>query len=75
MKTIAHGRYAPALPRLVEHLWHRDPRMRRAAHDALLAWGHDAVSELRRAQSRARPDRRQAIGQVLEAIESTERPD
>ena len=72
MKTVAHGRHRPALPKLVERLWHRDPRMRRAARDALLAWGHDAVPDLQRAANKARPDRRRAVAEVIEEIESTD---
>jgi len=70
LKTLAHGRHAPALPKIVERLWHRDPRERRSARDALLAWGHDAVGDLRRIAGKARPDRRRAINEVIDAIAS-----
>lgn len=72
-KTLAHGRHAPALPKIVERLWHRDPRIRRTARDALLAWGHDALPDLHRIASKARPDRRRTIADVIDTIESTGR--
>ena len=71
-KTLAHGRHAPALPKITERLWHREPRIRRTARDALLAWGHEALPDLRRIANKARPDRRRTITEVIDAIESTE---
>lgn len=71
-KTLAHGRHAPALPKIVERLWHREPRIRRTARDALLAWGHEALPNLRRIANKARPDHRRTITEVIDAIESTD---
>ncbi len=68
MKSLGHGRHEPALPALLEHLHHREPRIRQGAHDALRAWGPDIVPTLRRAAHRARPDRRPAYDAVIAAL-------
>lgn len=58
MASLGHGRHEPSLAGLLERLTDRDPRIRRGAHDALLAWGRDVVPSLHHANRRARPDRR-----------------
>lgn len=65
MNSLAHGRHEPALPALLEHLHHREPRIRQGAHDALRAWGSELVPTLRRASHRARPDRRPAYAALI----------
>ncbi|MFK7999346.1 MAG: hypothetical protein AB8H86_07100 [Polyangiales bacterium] len=74
MRRLAHARYAPALPLLIERLSHHDTHLRQHAHRAILAWGASAIKTLRRAAKKARPDRRPAIlalAAELNAVEGT----
>lgn len=70
MRRLAHAHYDPALPLLVDRLAHRDSHIRQHAHRAILAWGTSAVSSLRRAAKKARPDRRPAILALAAELES-----
>ncbi|MCX4244512.1 HEAT repeat domain-containing protein [Paraliomyxa miuraensis] len=69
MKSLGHGRHAPSLPALLERLTHGDLRVRQGAHEALRAWGHEALPDLRRAARRARPDRRPAYVALIDELE------
>jgi hypothetical protein len=70
--SIAHGRHEPGLAAVLEVLGHRDNKLRTAAREALLAWGPDLLPALRRAAPKARPDRRRAIAELIEQLESGE---
>ncbi|MGW3331629.1 hypothetical protein ACWDF9_13905 [Streptomyces rubiginosohelvolus] len=59
---------AAALPDLVRLLDHAKPTVRRAARDAVVAFGGAAVPALRRAEGHARPDRRPLYTEVLAQI-------
>jgi hypothetical protein len=72
LSSIAHGRYEPGLPRVLEMLDHRDHKLRTGAREALLAWGPDLLPALRRAAPKARPDRRRAIAELIEQLEQDE---
>ncbi|MCH9685829.1 MAG: hypothetical protein K0V04_30630, partial [Deltaproteobacteria bacterium] len=71
MRSLGHGRHAPALPTLIERLDHRDPRVRQTAHDAVLAWGPEVLPALRRAWKRVRPDRRPALALLVDELEAS----
>ncbi|MCB9546600.1 MAG: HEAT repeat domain-containing protein [Myxococcales bacterium] len=69
IRALAHARHPGALRGIVELLQHRQRSVRQAAADGLELYGDDALSTLRRAHRRARPDRREAFGRVIEAIQ------
>lgn len=73
MKSLGHGRHEPSLPALLDRLHHNDVQVRQGAHAAIRAWGHEVAPALRRAASRARPDRRPAylaLATELEQIDA-----
>lgn len=72
MKSLGHGRHEPALPALLEHLEHREPKVREGARQAILGWGPAVVPALRRAARRARPDRRPAYAALIAELEQIE---
>ncbi|MFI8369364.1 HEAT repeat domain-containing protein [Streptomyces sp. NPDC085466] len=59
IRVLSQARWTPALPASVALLGHGRATVRRAAEEAVLRAGPDAVPLLRRAVSRARPDRRE----------------
>lgn len=69
LASLGHARYPPALPLLLERVLDRDPRIQRAARDALRAWGREARPAIRRAADHARPDRRGAYEALLDELE------
>ncbi|MFI6644070.1 HEAT repeat domain-containing protein [Streptomyces sp. NPDC050504] len=68
VRTLAHAGWRPAAPALVELLTHGHPVVRTAAADGLVLLGGPAVSALRRAADRARPDRRDLYAAVLDRV-------
>ncbi|WP_433462879.1 HEAT repeat domain-containing protein [Spirillospora sp. CA-128828] len=68
IRTVSHARWEPAIPRLVELLGHPRAPVREAAVDGLVLFGGAAVSALRHAEGRARPDRRPRYASVLQRI-------
>jgi hypothetical protein len=72
LASVAHGRYEPGLPAVLEYLGHRDNKVRTGARDSLLAWGPELIPALRRAAPKARPDRRRAITELIEQLEQDE---
>ncbi|MFI2083734.1 HEAT repeat domain-containing protein [Streptomyces rubiginosohelvolus] len=68
VRTLGRAAWAPALPDLVRLLDHAKPTVRRAARDAAVGFGGAAVPALRRAEARARPDRRSLYTEVLAQI-------
>jgi hypothetical protein len=69
IRTVGFGRYAPAVPALVELLGDRSPVVRRAAADALIYLGEPSRGALRHAASHARPDRRKLYAEILERLD------
>jgi hypothetical protein len=59
----------PAIEKVAALLPHEHPAVRRAAQEALLAWGAEAVPALTRAMHQARPDRRAPYAELIGAIE------
>ncbi|MFF6882937.1 HEAT repeat domain-containing protein [Streptomyces sp. NPDC012421] len=72
IRVLSQARWAPALPAFVALLGHGRATVRRAAEEAVLRAGPDAVPLLRRAVSRARPDRRAGYERLLERIREAE---
>lgn len=70
LATIAHGRYEPGFTRVLEYLTDRDNKLRDAAERALLVWGPAAEPLLRRAASKARPDRRRIYEELLGKLDA-----
>ncbi|MFJ6866631.1 HEAT repeat domain-containing protein [Streptomyces termitum] len=68
VRTLAGARRASAAPALVALLGHGREPVRRSAGEALLRLGPAAVPALRRAASRARPDRRPVYEELLAGI-------
>jgi hypothetical protein len=68
--TIAHGRYEPGFPHVLEYLTDRDDKVRDATANALLAWGPEVEPLLRRAARKARPDRRRIYEELLAKLEA-----
>jgi HEAT repeat protein len=68
VKTLCHAAYEPAVPALVGLLAHSHPGVHRAAVDGLTLVGKPAVSVLRHAAGRARPDRRRLYTDALEKL-------
>lgn len=69
LASLGHARHQPALPLLLERVLDRDPKIQRAAEDALRAWGGEARPAIRRAANHARPDKRGRYLALLEALE------
>ncbi|MFI8511927.1 hypothetical protein ACIGHB_12450 [Streptomyces sp. NPDC085460] len=72
IRVLSQARWTPALPAFVALLGHGRATVRRAAEEAVLRAGPDAVPLLRRAVSRARPDRRAGYERLLERIREAE---
>ena len=70
MRSLGHGKYEPALTTMLEYLDHREPTVRKTAHEAIVAYGPDIVPTLRRLGRRARPDRRRTIEAVMTELEA-----
>jgi hypothetical protein len=70
LDTITHGHYEPGFPRVLEYLTDRDDKLRDAAEHAVLSWGPEAETLLRRAARKARPDRRRVYEELLAKLES-----
>lgn len=68
LASLGHARHPPALPLLLDRVLDRDPKIQRAAEDALRAWGSDALPAIRRAVKHARPDKRGRYLALLEAL-------
>ncbi len=68
LASLGHARHPAALPLLVERVLDRDPKIQRAAEDALRAWGSEARPALRRAADHARPDKRGRYLALLETL-------
>ncbi|WOX25886.1 HEAT repeat domain-containing protein [Streptomyces solicathayae] len=68
VRVLAQARWQPATPALTSLLDHAHPTVRRAAEDGLVLVGPAAVPALRRAVSRARPDRRARYADVLARV-------
>ncbi|MGW4780393.1 HEAT repeat domain-containing protein [Streptomyces filamentosus] len=72
VRVLSRARWSPAVPAFVALLGHGRPVVRRAAEEALLHAGTEAVPALRRAASHARPDRRAAYERLLTRIREAE---
>jgi HEAT repeat protein len=68
IKTLAHARWKPAIPLLVELLDHSREPIRRAAADGLALIGRPAIPALTHTAGRARPDRRHLYDTVMARI-------
>ncbi|MEV3924130.1 HEAT repeat domain-containing protein [Actinomadura coerulea] len=68
VKTLCHAAWKPAVPALVGLLTHSHAAVRRAASDGLVLLGAPAISALKHAAGRARPDKRHLYTTVLEKI-------
>jgi hypothetical protein len=70
IRTVGFGRFAPAVPPLVELLADRSPVVRRAAEEALVYLGEVSRGALRHAVAGARPDRRSVYQRILDRLDS-----
>jgi HEAT repeat protein len=68
IKTLAHARWKPAIPLLIEVLDHPREPIRKAAADGLALIGRPAIPALTHTAGRARPDRRHLYETVLARI-------
>ncbi|MFF2779160.1 HEAT repeat domain-containing protein [Streptomyces sp. NPDC058052] len=68
IRILSRARWEPAVPAFVALLDHGRATVRRAAEEAVLRAGADAVPLLRRTVSRARPDRRAGYESLLARI-------
>lgn len=65
IRTLGFGRFAPAVPALIDRLGDPAAVVRRAAEDALVYLGEGCRGALRHALARARPDRRALYQRIL----------
>lgn len=69
LASLGHAHHEPGLAAMLEILAQRDVKLQAGARAALLAWGRDVAPALRRAASKARPDRRPALEAILAELE------
>lgn len=69
IRTLSHGRYAPALRALVALLGDSHPLIRTAAAQGVRLFGNQALPTLQGAQRKQRPDRRAEYAAVIAQIE------
>lgn len=69
LASLGHAHHGPGLSVMLEFLAQGDVKLQAGARAALLAWGSDIAPALRRAASKARPDRRPAIEAILDQLE------
>ncbi|MFF8810097.1 HEAT repeat domain-containing protein [Streptomyces omiyaensis] len=74
VRVLSGARWRPAVPAFVALLDHGRPAVRRAAEEAVLRAGAEAVPALRRAVAHARPDRRAGYAALLARVREAERP-
>ncbi|HEY9368672.1 HEAT repeat domain-containing protein, partial [Streptomyces sp.] len=72
IRVLVHARRRPAIPALISLLDHAHVTVRRTAEDGLVGIGSAAVPALRRAVSRARPDRSARYAALLARIAEQE---
>ena len=70
IKTLSHGRYQPAVPKIVDLLWDRKRKVDRAAREALVRYGELALPLLKKRAAQVRPDRRRVVCEVISEIEN-----
>ncbi|WP_158822192.1 HEAT repeat domain-containing protein [Streptomyces sp. NRRL F-5727] len=73
IRVLSRARWRPAVPAFVALLDHGRATVRRAAEEAVLVAGPEAVPVLRKSASHARPDRRAGYESLLARIRETER--
>ncbi|MFG2331549.1 HEAT repeat domain-containing protein [Streptomyces sp. NPDC048604] len=74
VRVLGQARWQPAVPAFTVLLDHGHATVRRAAEEALVRVGPAAVPVLRRAESRARPDRRGRYTKLLARVAEQEPP-
>lgn len=72
IRALTHGGDLESVDAIAAFLAHPHPLLRKAAEEGLLVLGADASPRLRKAQSRARPDHREAYAKVLARIAAAE---
>ncbi|MFE0339709.1 HEAT repeat domain-containing protein [Streptomyces sp. NPDC058955] len=72
IQVLSQARWRPAVPVFVALIDHGRTTVRRAAEEAVLRAGPEAVPVLRKAASHARPDRRAGYESLLARIRETE---
>ena len=70
IRVLSFGKYQPAIRKIIPLLHDHKKHVDRTAREGLIHFGQAAVSTLRQALSRTRPDRRAELEQVIQAIES-----
>lgn len=65
IRSVSFGKVKSAAPKIVEMLTHPDQAVRRAAEEGVRALGKDSIGALKRAQSLARPDKREVYTSLL----------
>ncbi|QFG20865.1 HEAT repeat domain-containing protein [Actinomadura sp. WMMB 499] len=75
IRTLAHAGWAPAIPGLIALLGHSRPVVARDVREALVRLGEQTLPALRRAEGRARPDRRHVYTCLIERIRDEEGED
>lgn len=68
-RTLGFGRHLPAAGELVGLLGDHSPRVRESAREALQHLGRPALKVLHRARSKVRPNLRERVDAVIQAIE------
>ena len=74
IRVLTHARWQPAIPALTSLLDHAHVTVRQTAETGLVHVGPAAVPALRRAVSRARPDRRARYADLLARVAQQEPP-
>ncbi|WP_406859327.1 HEAT repeat domain-containing protein [Streptomyces sp. HUAS MG47] len=74
VRVLGQARWQPAVPAFTTLLDHSHAIVRQAAEEALVRIGPGAVPTLRRAESRARPDRRCRYTRLLARVTAQEPP-
>ena len=74
LRTLAYGGDLGAVEAMTERLGHPQAAVARAAREGLVTLGARALGVLSRARARARPDRRQALDEVMEEIRTRAAP-
>lgn len=71
-RSLIYAKHKAVLPYLIEFLSHRQKALRETAKEGLMRFGLPALSPLKKALSRARPDRKQALSSLIKEIEVQE---
>ena len=69
VRSLSFAGYKEVIPALIDLLTHRQKALRESAEAGLIRFGKEALPGLKKALSRARPDRRKRLKEVIAKIE------